>query len=131
VIWPGSKPDATPTRAASPTSTRVHGRSQHRTARPAVAAAAVDAINAIASRATCRACWAPACVPIRDPLNATNFYTDNLFGVFVAQGLQDPNTNVASLMQGGLACRIASTTSPTTRKWSMHARRTRRTSPRC
>jgi len=37
-----------------------------------------------------------------DPLNATNFYTDNLFGVFVAQGLQDPRHYVASLMQGGL-----------------------------
>ena len=37
-----------------------------------------------------------------DPLNATNFYTDNLFGVFVAQGLQDPEHYVASLMQGGL-----------------------------
>lgn len=37
-----------------------------------------------------------------DPLNATNFYSDNLFGVFVAQGLQDPQHYVASLMQGGL-----------------------------
>ena len=37
-----------------------------------------------------------------DPLNATNFATDNLFGVFVAQGLEDPSRNVASLMQGGL-----------------------------
>ncbi len=37
-----------------------------------------------------------------DPLNATNFSTENLFGVFVAQGLQDPNRNYAYLMQGGL-----------------------------
>jgi putative endopeptidase len=37
-----------------------------------------------------------------DPLNATNFHTANLFGVFVAQGLQDPEHNVAYLMQGGL-----------------------------
>ena len=37
-----------------------------------------------------------------DPLNATNYHTDNLFGLFVAQGLQDPEHNVATLMQGGI-----------------------------
>ncbi|HEY0660117.1 MAG TPA: M13 family metallopeptidase [Lysobacter sp.] len=37
-----------------------------------------------------------------DPLNATNYHTANLFGAFVAQGLQDPEHNVATLMQGGL-----------------------------
>jgi len=37
-----------------------------------------------------------------DPLNATTFGTENLFGVFVAQGLQDPNRNFAYLLQGGL-----------------------------
>jgi putative endopeptidase len=37
-----------------------------------------------------------------DPLNATNYHTDNLFGLFVAQGLQDPEHNVATLMQGGV-----------------------------
>jgi len=37
-----------------------------------------------------------------DPLNSTNFYTDNLFGLFVAQGLEDPARNVGYLMQGGL-----------------------------
>lgn len=37
-----------------------------------------------------------------DPLNATNFYTPNIFGVFVSQALQDPNRNVAYLLQGGL-----------------------------
>ena len=37
-----------------------------------------------------------------DPLNATNYHTENLFGLFVAQGLQDPEHNVAYLMQGGL-----------------------------
>jgi putative endopeptidase len=37
-----------------------------------------------------------------DPLNATNFYTENLFGLFVAQGLEDPTKNVGTLMQGGL-----------------------------
>jgi putative endopeptidase len=37
-----------------------------------------------------------------DPLNATNFWTENLFGVFVAQGLQQPDRNMAYLLQGGL-----------------------------
>lgn len=37
-----------------------------------------------------------------DPLNATDFHTDRLFGVFVAQGLEDPSRNYAYLMQGGL-----------------------------
>ena len=37
-----------------------------------------------------------------DPLNSTNFYTENLFGLFVAQGLEDPGRNVGTLMQGGL-----------------------------
>ncbi|MFL6591926.1 MAG: M13 family metallopeptidase [Luteimonas sp.] len=37
-----------------------------------------------------------------DPLNATNYATQNLFGVFVAQGLEDPAHNIAYLLQGGL-----------------------------
>ena len=37
-----------------------------------------------------------------DPINATNFYTENLFGLFVAQGLVDPSRNTAYLLQGGL-----------------------------
>ena len=37
-----------------------------------------------------------------DPLNATNFETRHLFGVFVAQALEDPSTNRAYLLQGGL-----------------------------
>jgi putative endopeptidase len=37
-----------------------------------------------------------------DPLNATNFFTENLFGVWVAQGLTDPSRNLPYLLQGGL-----------------------------
>jgi putative endopeptidase len=37
-----------------------------------------------------------------DPLNATNYYTDRLFGLFVTQGLYDPAHNMAYLLQGGL-----------------------------
>ncbi len=37
-----------------------------------------------------------------DPLNATNMWTENLFGLFVAQALNDPSRNVPYLLQGGL-----------------------------
>ena len=37
-----------------------------------------------------------------DPLNATNFFTENLFGLFVTQGLETPNTTMPYLLQGGL-----------------------------
>jgi len=38
-----------------------------------------------------------------DPINATHFHTENLFGLFVTQGLEDPSHNLAYLLQGGLA----------------------------
>ncbi|MBE1160773.1 M13 family metallopeptidase [Dyella acidiphila] len=38
-----------------------------------------------------------------DPINATNFQTSNLFGLFVTQALEDPAHNMAYLLQGGLA----------------------------
>ncbi len=38
-----------------------------------------------------------------DPINATHFHTEHLFGLFVTQGLEDPAHHVAYLMQGGLA----------------------------
>jgi putative endopeptidase len=37
-----------------------------------------------------------------DPINATNFRTENLFGLFVTQALEDPAHNMAYLLQGGL-----------------------------
>jgi len=37
-----------------------------------------------------------------DPLNATNFKTSNLFGLFVSQALDRPDTNIPYLLQGGL-----------------------------
>ena len=37
-----------------------------------------------------------------DPLNATNFFTENLFGLFVSQGLETPDTTMPYLLQGGL-----------------------------
>jgi putative endopeptidase len=37
-----------------------------------------------------------------DPLNATNFHTEHLLGVFVTQGLATPGEQLPYLMQGGL-----------------------------
>ena len=37
-----------------------------------------------------------------DPLNMTNFHTDRLFGVWIAQNLNDPSQNIPYLLQGGL-----------------------------
>ena len=37
-----------------------------------------------------------------DPFNATNFFTENLFGLFVSQGIQTPDTTMPYLFQGGL-----------------------------
>ena len=37
-----------------------------------------------------------------DPLNASDFYTRNLFGLFIAQALEDPDHNRAYFLQGGL-----------------------------
>jgi putative endopeptidase len=38
-----------------------------------------------------------------DPLNATNFHTIHLLGVWVAQDFNEPSHNIAYLLQGGLA----------------------------
>ena len=37
-----------------------------------------------------------------DPLNATNFYTDHLFGLWFSQDLNHPGRNAPYLLQGGL-----------------------------
>ncbi|HWJ95367.1 MAG TPA: M13 family metallopeptidase [Telluria sp.] len=37
-----------------------------------------------------------------DPLNATNFFTENVFGLWVAQGLHEPSRNTPYILQGGL-----------------------------
>ncbi|ALN93657.1 M13 family metallopeptidase [Lysobacter gummosus] len=61
----------------------------------------LDAIGAIASRSDLSRAFGAGVRADTDPLNSTNFHTDNLFGVFVAKGLQEP-AYVATLMQGGL-----------------------------
>ena len=61
-----------------------------------------DAINAIDSKTgLARAIGATLRADV-DPLNATNFQTEHLFGVFVSQGLNDPAHNYPYLLQGGL-----------------------------
>jgi putative endopeptidase len=37
-----------------------------------------------------------------DALNSTNFYTDNVFGMWVQQGFSDPDHNLPYILQGGL-----------------------------
>ena len=37
-----------------------------------------------------------------DPLNATDYQTENLFGIFVSQGLNTPGETLPYLMQGGI-----------------------------
>ena len=62
----------------------------------------LDAITAIESRSDLSSVIGASVRADTDPLNATNFHTANLFGVFVAKSLEEP-AYVATLMQGGLA----------------------------
>ncbi len=60
------------------------------------------AIDALADKgALARALGASVQADV-DPLNATDFFTENLFGLWVAQGLSDPAHHTAYLLQGGL-----------------------------
>jgi len=63
---------------------------------------ALARIQAIANRRDLSAALGASMRADVDPLNATSFGTENLFGVFVAQGLQQPDRNMAYLLQGGL-----------------------------
>ena len=69
-------------------------------------------IQAIANRRDSSAALGASMRADVDPLNATSFGTENLFGVFVAQGLQEPNRNLATCSRAGSACRTANITSP-------------------
>ncbi|HET7570322.1 MAG TPA: M13 family metallopeptidase [Gammaproteobacteria bacterium] len=62
----------------------------------------LDAINAIHSRKDLATVLGQRLRQDVDPVNATDFHTDHLFGLFVAQGLTDPSHNIAYLLQGGL-----------------------------
>jgi putative endopeptidase len=63
---------------------------------------ALAKIDAIASKADLARVLGEGLRADVDPINATNLNTEHLFGLFVAQDLQDPSHNVAYLLQGGL-----------------------------
>jgi len=63
----------------------------------------LDAIAAIDDRTALAAYLGEHLRADVDPLNATDLHTPNLFGLFVTQGLQDPEHNRPYLLQGGTA----------------------------
>ena len=68
----------------------------------APAKADLDAIARIADKRALSAAIGGTLRADTDPLNATNFQTENLFGVFVTQGLATPGEQLPYLMQGGI-----------------------------
>lgn len=62
----------------------------------------LDAIAAIADKAALSRYLGTTLRADVDLLNATNFYTDRLFGLWVSQDLNDPNKVSPYLVQGGL-----------------------------
>lgn len=68
----------------------------------APAKADLDAIAAIADKGALSAAIGSTLRADTDPLNATNYQTENLFGVFVTQGLSTPGETLPYLMQGGI-----------------------------
>src|SRR4249919_3450707 len=68
----------------------------------APAKADLDAIARIADKRALSAAIGSTLRADTDPLNATNFQTGNLFGIFVTQGLATPGEQLPYLMQGGI-----------------------------
>ncbi|HEY1143835.1 MAG TPA: M13 family metallopeptidase [Sphingomicrobium sp.] len=68
----------------------------------APAKADLDAISGIADKRALSAAIGSTLRADTDPLNATNFHTEHLFGIFVTQGLATPGEQLPYLMQGGL-----------------------------
>ena len=68
----------------------------------APAKADLDAIAGIADKRQLSAAIGQTLRADTDPLNATNFQTENLFGVFITQGLETPGAAIPYLMQGGI-----------------------------
>ena len=62
----------------------------------------LDAIGAISDKASLSAYLGTTLRADVDALNATNFYTDHIFGVWITQGFEDPNHNIPYILQGGL-----------------------------
>src|SRR5687767_10778205 len=68
----------------------------------APAKADLDAIARIADKRQLSAAIGGTLRADTDPLNATNYQTENLFGIFVTQGLATPGETLPYLMQGGI-----------------------------
>jgi len=68
----------------------------------APAKADLDAIGKIADKHQLSAAIGSTLRADTDPLNATNFQTQDLFGIFVTQGLATPGEQLPYLMQGGI-----------------------------
>src|SRR5688500_4790614 len=66
------------------------------------AKADLDSIAAIADKRQLSAAIGGTLRADTDPLNATNYQTENLFGIFVTQGLATPGETLPYLMQGGI-----------------------------
>ena len=62
----------------------------------------IDRIEAIADKGALAEAIGHTLRADTDPLNATNFHTENLFGIFVTQGFNDPTKTVPYMLQGGL-----------------------------
>jgi predicted metalloendopeptidase len=62
----------------------------------------LDAIARIADKSQLSAAIGGTLRADTDPLNATNYQTENLFGIFVTQGLATPGETLPYLMQGGI-----------------------------
>lgn len=62
----------------------------------------IDRIEAIADKGALAEAIGRTLRADTDPLNATNLHTENLFGVFVTQGFNDPTKTVPYILQGGL-----------------------------
>ncbi|HLI19379.1 MAG TPA: M13 family metallopeptidase [Rhodanobacteraceae bacterium] len=62
----------------------------------------LDAIDAIKSRADLAHVLGSRLRADVDPINATNFHTQHLFGLFVTKGLEEASMQIPYLLQGGL-----------------------------
>lgn len=63
----------------------------------------LDAIDAIKTRADLARVLGSRLRADVDPINATHFHTQHLFGLFVTKGLEEESTQIAYLLQGGVA----------------------------
>ena len=62
----------------------------------------LDAIAGISDKKALSAAIGNTLRADTDPLNSTNYQTENLFGIFVTQGLNSPGEQMPYVMQGGL-----------------------------